>query len=108
MIGISTVHFGLRLLMHADTFGEADNLKVPDYTVTKTANGFVADYISTVSNYSKEFKYLNPPGFVWHRRLEAFLPFTAKLTAFLPNGQLHTGMRHCGRSSKRTRRSSKW
>jgi hypothetical protein len=62
MIGISTVQFGLRRLMHADTSSEADNSKVPDYTVTKTANGFVADSISTVSSYSKEFKYLKPAG----------------------------------------------
>ncbi len=75
--------------VHVETFGEVDNPEVPDYTVTKTANGFVADYISTVSNYSKEFKHLNPPGFLWHRRFEAFLPFTAKLTVFFPSGQLH-------------------
>jgi vanillate O-demethylase monooxygenase subunit len=75
--------------VHVETFGEVDNPEVPDYTVTKTANGFVADYISTVSNYSKEFKHLDPPGFLWRRRFEAFLPFTAKLTVFFPNGQLH-------------------
>ncbi len=75
--------------VHVETFGEVDNPEVPDYTVTKTANGFIADYISTVSNYSKEFKHLNPPEFLWHRRFETFLPFTAKLTVFFPNGQLH-------------------
>ncbi|MBB6147423.1 vanillate O-demethylase monooxygenase subunit [Silvibacterium bohemicum] len=75
--------------VHVETFGELDNPEVPDYAVTKTANGFVADYISSVSNYSKDFKHLNPPGFLWRRRFETYLPFTAKLTVFFPNGQLH-------------------
>jgi hypothetical protein len=52
---------------------------VPDYKVTKTESGFVADYISTVSNYGHGYK-----------RFEAFLPFTAKLTLTFPaGGQLH-------------------
>jgi len=75
--------------VHVETFGEVDNTEVPDYAVTKTASGFVADYVSTVNNYASEFKHLNPPGFLWHRRFDAFLPFTAKLTVFFPNGQLH-------------------
>ena len=75
--------------VHVKTFGEVDKPDVPDYSVTKTTNGFVADYISTVSNYSNEFKHLNPSGFLWRRRFEAFLPFTAKLTIFFPDGQLH-------------------
>ncbi len=75
--------------VHVETFGEVENPMVPDYTVTSTDHGFVADYISTVSNYSREFKHLNPPGFLWRRRFETFLPFTAKLTVFFPNGQLH-------------------
>lgn len=50
----------------------------------------MSDYISTVSNYSHAYKHLNPPGFLWRRRFEAFLPFTAKLTVFFPRGgQLH-------------------
>ena len=75
--------------VHVETFGEVENPVVPDYAVTSTEHGFVADYISTVSNYSREFKHLNPPGFLWRRRFETFLPFTAKLTVFFPNGQLH-------------------
>jgi phenylpropionate dioxygenase-like ring-hydroxylating dioxygenase large terminal subunit len=75
--------------VHVESFGEVDNPEVPDYTVTKTPHGFVADYISTVSNYPIGLKHLDPPGFLWHRRFEAFLPFTAKLTVFFPNGQLH-------------------
>jgi vanillate O-demethylase monooxygenase subunit len=76
--------------VHVDTFGETDNTVVPNYPITKTEHGFVADYVSTVSNYSHGEKHRNPPGFLWRRRFEAFLPFNAKLTVFYPNdGQLH-------------------
>lgn len=76
--------------VHLETFGEANNPEVPDYTVTPTEQGFVADYFSTVSNYSRDFKHLNPPGFIWHRRFETYLPFTAKLTVTFPgDGKLH-------------------
>ena len=76
--------------VHEESFGEADNAVVPDYPIAKTQTGFIADYISTVSNYSHEYKHLNPPGFMWHRKFEVFLPFTAKLTVFFPGGgQLH-------------------
>jgi phenylpropionate dioxygenase-like ring-hydroxylating dioxygenase large terminal subunit len=64
--------------VHTESFGEPDNPVVPDYPITKTPTGFVADYISTVSNYGHGFKHLNPPGFLWHRRFEVFFPFTAK------------------------------
>lgn len=74
--------------VHKESFGEPDNPVVPDYKVTKTANGFVADYISSVSNYSHAHKHLNPPGFQWHRRFEVFFPFTAKLTVTFPGGGL--------------------
>jgi phenylpropionate dioxygenase-like ring-hydroxylating dioxygenase large terminal subunit len=74
--------------VHKESFGEPDNPVVPDYKVTKTAGGFVADYISTVSNYAHGYKHLNPPGFLWHRRFEVYLPFTAKLTVAFPNGSL--------------------
>ena len=76
--------------VHVESFGEADNPVVPDYPVTRTQAGFVADYVSSVSNYSHGYKHLNPPGFLWRRRFEVFLPFTAKLTVFFPEGgQLH-------------------
>ena len=76
--------------VHAESFGEPDNPVVPDYKVAKTERGFVADYISLVSNYSHAYKHLNPPGFSWHRRFEVFLPFCAKLTVGFPGGgKLH-------------------
>jgi len=74
--------------VHKESFGDPDNPVVPDYKVTKTAAGFVADYISTVSNYAHAYKHLNPPGFEWHRRFEIFYPFTAKLTITFPGGGL--------------------
>lgn len=74
--------------VHKESFGEPDNPVVPDYKVTETPQGFVADYISTVSNYGHGFKHLNPPGFQWHRRFEVFRPFTAKLTVEFPGGGL--------------------
>jgi vanillate O-demethylase monooxygenase subunit len=72
--------------VHRESFGEPDNPVVPDYKVTPTVGGFVADYISTVSNYAHGFKHLAPPDFPWHRRFEVFLPFTAKLTVTFPGG----------------------
>jgi vanillate O-demethylase monooxygenase subunit len=74
--------------VHKDSFGEPDNAVVPDYKVTITAAGFVADYIGTVSNYAHPYKHLNPPGFLWRRHFEVFLPFTAKLTVTFPGGGL--------------------
>ncbi len=80
-------HFAL---VHKQSFGEPENPVVPDYKVTKTARGPVADYISTVSNYAHGHKHLAPPDFHWHRRFEVFLPFTAKLTVTFPGGgELH-------------------
>jgi vanillate O-demethylase monooxygenase subunit len=74
--------------VHKESFGEPDNPVVPEYKVSKTSNGFVADYISTVSNYAHGYKHLSPPGFLWHRRFEVYLPFTAKLTVTFPGGGL--------------------
>jgi len=72
--------------VHKESFGEPDNPVVPDYAVTKTPNGFVADYISSVSNYAHGFKHLGPKDYMWHRRFEVYLPFTAKLSIPFPSG----------------------
>ncbi|MDJ0708691.1 MAG: aromatic ring-hydroxylating dioxygenase subunit alpha [Leptolyngbyaceae cyanobacterium MO_188.B28] len=79
-------HFGF---IHARSFGEQDNTEVPDYPIELTPHGFRADYVSSVSNYAHGMKHLAPPDFRWRRLFEAWLPFTAKLTVFFPNGQLH-------------------
>ncbi len=75
--------------VHAASFGETQNPEVPNYSVAPTPHGFVADYVSTVSNYPTSLKHLNPPGFKWRRLFEVFVPFTAKLSVSFPNGQLH-------------------
>jgi len=76
--------------VHEGTFGERNNTVVPNYPVELTRHGFRADYLSTVSNYGKDFKHLSPPGFQWRRLFEVWFPFTAKLTVFFPNdGKLH-------------------
>jgi vanillate O-demethylase monooxygenase subunit len=90
--------------IHKESFGEPDNPIVPDYKVTKTEQGFVADYISTVSNYAHGYKHLAPPDFQWHRRFEVFLPFTAKLTVNFPGGgKLHILNTASPVSARRTR-----
>ena len=90
--------------VHKESFGEPDNAAVPDYKVSKSPEGFVADYISTVSNYAHASKHLNPAGFMWHRRFEVFVPFTAKLTVGFPGGGLlHILNAACPVSSRKTR-----
>ncbi len=75
--------------VHETSFGERDNPEVADYPVGMTQHGFTADYVSTVSNYPHGLKHLNPPGFLWRRSFQVWLPFTAKLTVFFPDGELH-------------------
>jgi phenylpropionate dioxygenase-like ring-hydroxylating dioxygenase large terminal subunit len=90
--------------VHVETFGEKTNPEVPSYPVKATANGFIADYISTVSNYPTHLKHLNPPDFQWRRLFEVFLPFTAKLSVFFPNeGQLHILNAVCPVSARKSR-----
>jgi phenylpropionate dioxygenase-like ring-hydroxylating dioxygenase large terminal subunit len=90
--------------IHKDSFGEPDNPVVPDYKVTKTERGFAADYVSTISNYAHGYKHLAPRDFLWHRRFEVFLPFTAKLTVTFPgNGKLHILNAASPISARRTR-----
>ncbi len=79
---LDVAHFAF---IHAGSFGEPDNAVVPDYPVTKTPTGFVADYISSVSNYAHGFKHLAPADFPWRRRFQVTFPFTAKLTIYFPN-----------------------
>jgi phenylpropionate dioxygenase-like ring-hydroxylating dioxygenase large terminal subunit len=90
--------------IHKDSFGESDNPVVPDYKVTRTERGFIADYVSTISNYAHGYKHLAPQDFLWHRRFEVFLPFTAKLTVTFPgNGKLHILNAASPVSARRTR-----
>lgn len=89
--------------IHTESFGERDNPTVPDYPIEKLPHGFRADYVSTVSNYPHSMKHLNPPGFLWRRLFEVWLPFTAKLSVTFPNGQLHILNAACPVSARKTR-----
>jgi phenylpropionate dioxygenase-like ring-hydroxylating dioxygenase large terminal subunit len=90
--------------VHASSFGEPDNPVVPNYPVEFTPGGFIADYRSSVSNYSHGFKHLAAPDFEWRRLFEVFLPFTAKLSIFFPNdGKLHILNAVCPVSARKLR-----
>lgn len=90
--------------VHVESFGERNNPEVPNYPVKPTPTGFQADYRSSVSNYPNHLKHLNPPGFVWRRLFEVFLPFTAKLSVEFPNeGRLHILNAACPVSARQTR-----
>lgn len=90
--------------VHVESFGERNNPEVPNYPVRATETGFEADYVSTVSNYPTHLKHLNPPGFMWRRLFEVFLPFTARLTVFFPNeGKLHILNAACPVSARETK-----
>lgn len=71
--------------VHADTFADPDNQEVPQYQTRETPHGFVADYYSDVSNYSRDSGHTAPEGFVWLRHFETHLPFTATLTIHFPD-----------------------
>ena len=45
---IDVAHFAW---VHPDTFGDPDNVEVPDYITTETNYGFDADYLSSVGRY---------------------------------------------------------
>ncbi|NJM46323.1 MAG: aromatic ring-hydroxylating dioxygenase subunit alpha [Alkalinema sp. RU_4_3] len=72
--------------VHTETFGSQDNPLVPRYEVRCSDRGFSADYWSKVSNFPKGLEHLAPEGFEWRRLFEVFLPFTARLTVFFPEG----------------------
>lgn len=89
--------------VHKDSFGEPDNAIVPDYPITQTDGGFIADYVSSVSNLPHGFKHLNPPGFKWRRRFQVWLPFTVTLSVTFPEGMLHILNAACPVSARQTR-----
>ncbi len=79
---IDVAHFAY---VHTGTFGDPDNSEVPPYTPEATDNGFIADYWSTVGNYPHGGK-IGEEGFLWLRRFETHLPFTATLIVHFPDG----------------------
>ncbi|WP_262063855.1 aromatic ring-hydroxylating oxygenase subunit alpha [Streptomyces sp. STR69] len=81
---LDVAHFGF---VHLESFGDPDNVEVPDYTPVRRPYGFCVDYWSTVSNYPRGAKEA-PPGFQWLRHFDVHLPFTATLTVHFPDGGL--------------------
>lgn len=80
---IDVAHFAW---VHPDTFGDPDDAEVPDYKTTETANGFSADYMSSVGRYPIGEAQRGEAGFQWLRHFEVHLPFTATLTIHFPHG----------------------
>ena len=84
---IDVAHFAW---IHHASFADRANPVVPQYTVTRKPQGFVAEYSSTVSNFPKSLQHRAPEGFVWQRRFEVDAPFFARLRVEFPEGgQLH-------------------
>jgi len=82
---IDVAHFAW---IHHGSFADRANPVVPQYTVTRKARGFVAEYSSTVSNFPKTLQHRAPEGFVWRRRFEVDAPFFARLQVQFPEGGL--------------------
>ncbi|KZB90115.1 Rieske (2Fe-2S) protein [Bacillus sp. VT 712] len=90
--------------VHTDTFGDRNNAFVPRYKVDKTDYGLNVEYLSTVSNYSKEQAHLNPENFKWLRVFDVYPPFTATLKVYFPEGgQLWIMNAVCPVSARETR-----
>ncbi|WP_180003970.1 MULTISPECIES: aromatic ring-hydroxylating oxygenase subunit alpha [unclassified Acinetobacter] len=79
---IDVAHFAW---VHPDTFGDPNDVEVPDYTTTETEYGFSADYISSVGRYPIGLDQRGQEDFKWLRHFEISLPFTATLTIHFPN-----------------------
>ncbi|MGN0937783.1 MULTISPECIES: Rieske 2Fe-2S domain-containing protein [unclassified Acinetobacter] len=79
---IDVAHFAW---VHPDTFGDPENVEVPDYKTFETETGFNADYWSSVGRYPIGLEQRGQDGFQWLRHFEIHLPFTATLTIHFPN-----------------------
>lgn len=79
---IDVAHFAW---VHPDTFGDPNDVEVPDYRTTETDDGFYADYISSVGRYPIGLDQRGKEDFKWLRHFEISLPFTATLTIHFPN-----------------------
>ena len=69
---------------HTASFADADDAAIPNYETRFTDYGLQAEYWSTVNNYPKCLRHLNPPGFRWLRLFDVYAPFAAKLTVHFP------------------------
>ncbi|PZU07233.1 aromatic ring-hydroxylating dioxygenase subunit alpha [Sphingomonas sp.] len=80
---LDVAHFGF---VHADTFGDPDNVKVPDYKPVRHTHGFEVEYRSSVGNYPIGAVERGREGFEWLRHFNVHLPFTATLVVHFPEG----------------------
>jgi vanillate O-demethylase monooxygenase subunit len=71
--------------VHRGTFADPDDTVVPLYNTRSTDYGLQSECWSTVSNYPKAFRHLEPTGFRWLRLFDVYPPFAAMLTIHFPN-----------------------
>jgi vanillate O-demethylase monooxygenase subunit len=82
---IDVAHFAF---IHDKAFADRDNAVVPSYQTETTDYGIHTDYWSSVSNYPKSLRHLEPPGFRWLRAFDVYPPFAARLSIHFPEGAL--------------------
>ncbi len=78
---LDVAHFAF---VHTETFGDANDAVVPDYTPLVHAHGFEVKYRSGVGNYPIGAEQRGQAGFEWLRHFNAHLPFTATLIIHFP------------------------
>ncbi|MBK3781200.1 FAD-dependent oxidoreductase [Paraburkholderia aspalathi] len=85
---IDVAHFAW---IHHDSFADRQNPVVPQYSVERRERGMHAEYVSTVSNFSKSMQHRAPEGYLWHRFFDVDVPFFARLTVHFPdNGSFYS------------------
>lgn len=98
---VDVAHFAW---VHHEAFADRDNQAVPLYRTTATDTGIRAEYWSSVSNYPKALRHLEPAGFRWLRVFDVHPPFTATLTVWFPgDDRLHIMNAASPVSARRTR-----
>jgi vanillate O-demethylase monooxygenase subunit len=95
---IDVAHFAF---VHAETFGDPNNVVVPSYTPAPLPNGFEAVYRSKVDPVGPDQPASD---FEWVRRFRVHLPFTATLEIYYPDDGLDVLMNAASpMSAKETR-----
>ena len=70
--------------VHHQTFADPLNQVVPEYMPVPTADGFEAEYWSTVSNLPPGTTLEVPDDFLWLRHYRLHVPFTGTLVVYFP------------------------
>jgi vanillate O-demethylase monooxygenase subunit len=98
---VDVAHFAW---IHHEAFADRDNQVVPLYKTTTSETRVHTEYWSSVSNYPKALRHLEPPGFQWLRVFDVYPPFTATLTVHFPGeDRLHIMNAASPVSARRTR-----